>query len=63
VIADNAVEAYRMVAGNKNVVSTQKPATVATAEFGENLQTAASASDISKLKQIADQAVARYKQR
>jgi len=60
VIADNAVEAYRMVSGNKNVVSTEKPATMATADVGENLQSAASAADISRLKQLADQAVARY---
>mgnify|MGYP003339781461 CR=1 FL=1 len=61
VIADNALEAYRMVSGNKSVISTQKPATISTFDGGENLQSAASAADISRLKQIADQAVARYK--
>jgi membrane-associated HD superfamily phosphohydrolase len=59
-IADNALEAYRVAAGSKNLVSTEKPYTVSSADTGENLQMAASATDVAKLKQLADQAVARY---
>ena len=60
VVADNALEAYRMAAGGKNVISTEKPFTSATADVGENLQTSISASDLAKLKKIADEALARY---
>ena len=59
-IADNALEAYRVASGAKNLESTEKPFTVANIEVGTNLQMAASATDIAKLKQLADQAVARY---
>ena len=59
-IADNALEAYRVASGSKNLVSTEKPFTVSSVEVGTNLQMAASATDIAKLKQLADQAVARY---
>jgi len=59
-IADNALEAYRVASGSKSLVSTEKPYTVSSADTGENLQMAASATDIARLRQLADQAVARY---
>jgi hypothetical protein len=61
-VADNAVAAYKEVAGIKNLISTEKPFTVESADTGANIQSSASAADIAKLKQIADQAVARYNQ-
>jgi hypothetical protein len=62
VIADNATDAYRSAAGMKNLISTEKPFTVESADTGANVQTTASAADIAKLKQLADQAVVRYNQ-
>jgi hypothetical protein len=62
VIADNATAAYRSAAGMKSLISTEKPFTVESADTGANVQTTASAADIGKLKQLADQAVARYTQ-
>jgi hypothetical protein len=62
VVADNATAAYKSAAGIKNLISTEKPFTIESADTGANIQTTASAADIAKLKQLADQAVARYKQ-
>ena len=62
VIAENATAAYKSAAGIKNLISTEKPFTVESADTGANVQTTASAADIAKLKQLADQAVARYNQ-
>ena len=62
VIADNATDAYRSAAGMKNLISTEKPFTIESADTGANVQTTATAADIAKLKQLADQAVARYNQ-
>jgi hypothetical protein len=61
-VADNASEAYKIAAGIKNLISTEKPFTVGSAETGANIQTKANAADIAKLKELADQAQARYKQ-
>jgi len=62
IIADNAVGAYKEASGVKNLISTEKPFTVASAPDGVNIQTKVSAEDLAKLKQLADQAVARYNQ-
>jgi uncharacterized coiled-coil protein SlyX len=62
VIADNATAAYRSAAGMKNLISTEKPFTVDNVPIGADIQTTASAADIAKLKQLADQAAARYTQ-
>ena len=62
VIAENATAAYKAAAGIKNLISTEKPFTIESADTGANIQTTASASDIAKLKQLADQAIARYNQ-
>ena len=62
VIAENATAAYKTAAGIKNLISTEKPFTVDNSPFGADIQTTASAADIAKLKQLADQAVARYTQ-
>jgi hypothetical protein len=61
-VADNAVAAYRSAAGLKNLISTEKPFTVETADTGADIQSSANSADIAKLKQLADQAVARYNQ-
>ena len=60
IIADNAVGAYKEASGVKNLISTEKPSTVASAPDGVNVQTKVSPEDLAKLKQLADQAVARY---
>jgi chromosome segregation ATPase len=42
------------------LVSTEKPFTIENVEVGENLQMAASAKDLARLKQLAEQAQNRY---
>jgi hypothetical protein len=61
-VADDAVAAYKSAAGLKNLVSTEKPFTSDSSELGANVVSSASATEIAKLKLIADQAVARYNQ-
>jgi chromosome segregation ATPase len=60
VVAENALEAYRTAAGGKRLMSTEKPFTVASSDEGAFIQSTVSASDLAKLKEIADQAAARY---
>jgi hypothetical protein len=59
-IAINALEAYKTASKSKNLVSSEKPELVAIPLSEANIEMAASFDEISKLRQLADQAQARY---